>query len=146
MLGASFRELQAGRLAGYLDVIRALMLQPDFQVSCRGLAHIAAAQSQGCGAILWIADLVSAGDVVKVALAREGFRMVHLSRPEHGFTTSKFGMRFLNPFRISFERAYLAERVIFDRSTPGLALAHIERAFAATALFRSWPAYMRAAC
>ena len=125
--GRIVRELQAGRLVAYLDVIRGLMLEPDFQVSCRGLAHIAAAQSHGRGAILWIADLVSAGDVSKVALTREGLRIVHLSRPEHGFTTSRFGMRFLNPFRISFERAYLAERVIFDRSNPDSAMAHMER-------------------
>jgi len=125
--GRMVRALQAGRLAGYLDVVRGLMLKPDFQVSCRGLAHIAAAQSQGHGAILWISDFVSAGDVSKVALTRAGLRMAHLSRPEHGFTTSRFGIRFLNPLRIRFECAYLAERVVFDRGNPGPAMSHIER-------------------
>jgi lauroyl/myristoyl acyltransferase len=125
--GRMVRELQAGRLAGYLDVVRGLMLKPDFRVSCRGLAHIAEAQSQGHGAILWISDFVSAGDVSKVALAREGLRMSHLSRPEHGFTTSKFGMRFLNPLRIRFECGYLAERVVFDRGNPAPAMSHIEQ-------------------
>ena len=120
-------ELQAGRLAGYLDVVRALTFGPDFVVSCRGLEHIADARAQGRGAILWISDFVSAGDASKVALAREGLRVAHLSRPEHGFTTSRFGIRWLNPFRLAFERAYLSERIVFERHDPAPAMARIER-------------------
>ena len=119
-------ELQAGRLAGTLDVVRALTFGSDLVVSCRGLAHIAAARAQGRGAILWISDFVSAGDASKVALAREGLRVAHLSRPEHGFTTSRFGMRWLNPLRIAFERAHLSERIVFERQDPGPAMARIE--------------------
>ena len=120
-------ELQAGRLAGYLDVARALTLGPDFVVSCRGLGYIADARAQGRGAILWISDFVSAGDVSKVALAREGLRVAHLSRPEHGFTTSRFGIRWLNPLRIAFERAHLSERIVFERRDPAPAMARIEQ-------------------
>jgi lauroyl/myristoyl acyltransferase len=63
--------------------------------------------------------------VSKIALARAGLRLAHLSRPEHGFTVSIFGMRFLNPLRIRFECAYLAERVVFDRMNPALATARL---------------------
>jgi lauroyl/myristoyl acyltransferase len=125
--GRIVRELQAGRLAGYLDVVRALTFGPDFVVSCRGLERIADARAQGRGAILWISDFVSAGDASKVALAREGLRVAHLSRPEHGFTTSRFGIRWLNPFRLAFERAYLLERIVFERHDPAPAMARIER-------------------
>jgi lauroyl/myristoyl acyltransferase len=49
----------------------------------------------------------------------------HLSRPEHGFTTSDFGIRFLNPLRIKFECTYLAERVVFDRMNPKPAMSQL---------------------
>jgi predicted LPLAT superfamily acyltransferase len=121
------RDLYAGRLSGYVDVVRGLISQPDFQIACRGMTHLDAARSEGRGTILWISDFVSAGDVSKVALQREGLRIAHLSRPEHGFTTSKFGIRFLNPLRIRFESRYLAERVVFDRKNPRPAILRLER-------------------
>ena len=120
-------ELQSGRLASYLDIVHSLLLGPDFRVRCGGLAHIEAAQRQGRGAILWISDFISAGDVSKVALTREGLRIAHLSRPEHGFSTSKFAIRFLNPLRIKFETTFLAERVVFNRSNPGPAMSRLQR-------------------
>jgi lauroyl/myristoyl acyltransferase len=112
------RKLYAGRFASYLDVVRGLLLTPDVNVACKGLAGLDAIQAQGRGVVLWISDFISAGDVSKLALARAGRRLVHLSRPQHGFTTSAFGIRFLNPLRIKFECAYLAERVVFDRMNP----------------------------
>jgi lauroyl/myristoyl acyltransferase len=117
--------LYAGRFAGYLDVVRGLLLAPDVRFACRGLEHIEAAKAQGRGALLWVSDFVSAGDVSKMALAQAGYPLVHLSRPEHGFTTSRFGIRFLNPLRIKFECAYLRERVIFDRANPSVASARL---------------------
>ena len=119
------QELYAGRLAAHLDVMRALLLGPDVRVKCRGLAEIDAALAQGHGVVLWISDFVSAGDVSKIALARAGYRVTHLSRSEHGFTTSAFGIRYLNPLRIRFESAYLAERVVFDRTNPAPAMSQL---------------------
>jgi lauroyl/myristoyl acyltransferase len=121
------RELQSGRLAAYLDVVRSLLLGPDFRVRHKGLAYIATAQRQGRGAILWISDFVSAGDVSKVALASEGLRIAHLSRSEHGFSTSKFAIRFLNPLRVKFEGRFLAERVVFNRTNPAPAMSRLQR-------------------
>ncbi|HSS77144.1 MAG TPA: TonB-dependent receptor plug domain-containing protein, partial [Thermoanaerobaculia bacterium] len=85
------------------------------------------ARAQGRGAILWISDFVSAGDASKAALAREALRVAHLSPPAHGFTTSRFGIRWLNPFRLAFEGAYLSERIVFERHDPAPAMARIER-------------------
>jgi lauroyl/myristoyl acyltransferase len=119
------RELYAGRFAGYLDVVRGLLFAPDFRIRFSGLSRLEDALAQGRGVVLWISDFVSAGDVSKVALAKAGFPLVHLSRPEHGFTVSAFGMRFLNPLRIRFERAYLAERVVFERMNPAPATARL---------------------
>ncbi len=124
-VGRILRELYAGRFFANLDVVRGLVLGPDMRAACSGLARIDAARAQGRGVILWVSDFVSAGDVTKVALAGAGYRVVHLSRPEHGFTTSSFGIRLLNPLRIRFERAYVAERVVFDRMNPGPAMARL---------------------
>jgi lauroyl/myristoyl acyltransferase len=119
------QQLYAGRLAAHLDVVRALLLGPDVRAQCRGLAEIDAALAQGHGVVLWISDFVSAGDVSKIALANAGYRVTHLSRKEHGFSTSAFGIRFLNPLRIRFESAYLEERVVFDRTDPAPAMSRL---------------------
>jgi lauroyl/myristoyl acyltransferase len=112
------RELYAGRLIAILDVMRGLLFGSDQRVTCEGLAHIDVALKRGHGAILWISDFVSAGDVSKLALASAGYRVRHLSRKEHGFSTSKFGINFLNRFRIKYEMFFLEERIVFDRTNP----------------------------
>ncbi len=118
-------ELYTGRLAANLDVIRGLLMGPDARIDCRGLEHIDAALARGRGVILWISDFLSAGDVTKLALARAGYRVTHLSREEHGFTTSSLGVKFLNPFRVRYENRFLEERVVFDRMNPGPAMSRL---------------------
>ncbi len=124
-MGRVIRELYAGRFAAHMDVVRGLLLAPDVRVTCRGLPQLDAALTQGRGVVLWISDFVSAGDVIKLALAKAGYPLVHLSRPEHGFTTSAFGIKFLNPLRIKYECAYLTERVVFDRMNPEAATSRL---------------------
>jgi lauroyl/myristoyl acyltransferase len=45
-----------------------------------------------------------------------------LSRPDHGFSSTRFGLRVLNPLRSRFEDFYLFERIVFDRAHPAQAL------------------------
>lgn len=123
----TMRTLYAGRFCATLDVVRGLLLGPDMRIACRRLDEIEAALTRGRGVILWISDFVGAGDVSKLALAQAGYRIVHLSRPQHGFSSSAFGMRFLNPLRIRFERAHIAERVVFDRMNPKAAMSRLLR-------------------
>lgn len=117
------RLVYASRLASQLDLLRGLIAGPDLVYECRGLERLDAALAEGRGAILWISDFVGAGDAVKVALAR--YRVSHLSRPEHGFSKTRFAIRFLNPIRIRFERAYLKERLVYDRGSPKRALGRL---------------------
>jgi lauroyl/myristoyl acyltransferase len=117
--------LYAARLAAQLDLLRGLLRRPDLSYTCRGLEHLDAALAQGRGAVLWVSDFTGGGEAVKVALARAGYRMSHLSRPEHGFSKTRFAIRFLNPIRIRFERAYLRERVVYDRMRPKEALSRL---------------------
>ncbi len=121
------RELYAGRLAAYFDVMRGLLLGADFKIACRGLAELQRALSAGRGAILWVSDFVGGADVMKVALSRAGHRVTHLSRIEHGFSKSRFGIRILNPIRIIFETAHLERRVVFDRMNPVPALIQLRK-------------------
>jgi lauroyl/myristoyl acyltransferase len=81
----------------------------------------------GYGAVLWVAHFGFNALATKVALGRAGFGVHHLSRPEHGFSKSRFGIRFLNPIRVHAELPHLAGRVIIDRSQSSKAKGEAER-------------------
>jgi len=119
------RDVYAGRLGANLDVVRALLRGADDAVGLAGQEHLAQALAQGHGAIVWISDFAGAGDLSKVALHRAGQELAHLSREEHGFSTSRFGIRVLNPIRIKYEMRYLKERVVFDGAHPERALLRL---------------------
>ena len=92
------------------------------KITIRGAEHIEDALRLGKGCVLWVAHFVFAPNVVKVGLNELGFAVSHLSRPDHGFSSTQFGIRYLNPVRTAFEDAYLAQRITFDRAHPAAAL------------------------
>ena len=47
-----------------------------------------------------------------MGLHQAGYDVSHLSRPQHGFSPTRFGIRFLNPIQTWIEDRYLAERVL----------------------------------
>ena len=69
----------------------------------------------GRGAILWASHFVFGGTLIKMALAENGYALSHLSRPEHGFSKTGFGIRVLNPIRCRPEDRLLKERIVIDR-------------------------------
>jgi lipid A biosynthesis acyltransferase len=81
-------------------------------VELRGTDHLLKALAGGCGAILWVGNSAFASLTVKLALHDAGFRLNHLSHPRHGFSTSRFGMRWLNPLRTRIECRYLGSRAV----------------------------------
>jgi hypothetical protein len=115
---AAIQELYAARLATMMDIVRGLTLGCDYAIRLRGLEHLAPALACGRGAILWTADFPAAGEATKIALSRAGWPLAHLSRIEHGFSKSRYGIRVLNPLRVRFEKRYLAERILYDRLHP----------------------------
>lgn len=121
------RLLRASRVAANFNVMRTLMRGPDVRVVGSGFELLSAAVAAGRGAVLWVSDFAGAGDVTKIALAQAGHRVNHLSRIEHGFSESWFGIRYLNPLRIRLELRYLNERVVFDRMHPSTAMLHLAR-------------------
>jgi lauroyl/myristoyl acyltransferase len=92
-------------------------------IRSHGLKHLDAALARGAGAVLWISDFLYRPLIVPLALREAGFRgPVHLSRPEHGFSTSPFAVRVLNPLWCAVENRYLSERVVIENSDAAPAL------------------------
>jgi hypothetical protein len=81
-----------------------------------GAEHLHAALAGGRGAVLWVAPLVFAPLVAKRALHEGGFSVHHLSRPNHGFSSTRFGVAVLNPVRTRVEDRYLAERITISKA------------------------------
>lgn len=110
------------RLLSLLMFLKDLVWKRGYEIEVEGVAHIEDALSKGNGAVLWFADFVFGSDAAKQALYRVGHPSGHMSRPEHGFSQSTFGIRFLNPIRIRAENLYVNKRIVYDRDRPAAAL------------------------
>jgi len=88
----------------------------DPKVRVIGCEHINKALVAGRGVILWVMPLRFNDLVTKIAIAREGFKVGHLSRYYHGGSSTVFGGAFLNPIKTRVECRYLAERIVVDRN------------------------------
>jgi lauroyl/myristoyl acyltransferase len=109
---ATARELVACEIQKNFQTVRALLWPPwTPRVTLEGEEHILAALEQGKGVVLWDSHLFFGNLMTKVALYGAGYRIHHLSHPRHGFSPSRFGMRFLNPLRAAAESRYLGRRV-----------------------------------
>lgn len=87
-----------------------------FPSTVEGLEYLAEARRAGRGVVLWMAHFVFQALAAKKLLAERGFRVHHLSRPEHGFSKTAFGIRVLNPLRVAAENRYLASRVLIQET------------------------------
>jgi lauroyl/myristoyl acyltransferase len=111
-------NLNAQRIEHYFQILRDY--RPDGwteNVVLEGREHLQKAAEAGKGAVLWVAHFVFNGLAPKLALHREGFPAAHLSRPEHGFSKTRFGISFLNPIRARIEDRYLSERILIERGS-----------------------------
>ena len=91
-------------------------------VRWHGLDHLRSALEQGSGAILWVGGFAHSQIITLMALHQAGFVVHQLSRPEHGFTTSPFGVRWLNRLWTRIERRFIAERIVILKNDAGPAL------------------------
>ena len=87
-------------------------------IRVRGGEHITAALAEGNGVILWLGRFAYGDVVTKKGLHQEGFRLRHLSRPQHAFTGSWFADRVISPIWLVPESRYLAERVVYHEGRP----------------------------
>lgn len=85
------------------------------KVRLSGGEHIEEALAAGSGVILWVYPFLYYSIITKIALARADYPAVHLSRQGHGYSKTRFGIRYLNPIKTKVENLHLAERIVLDR-------------------------------
>ncbi len=91
-------------------------------VTMYGLEHLWRAHKRGKGVVIWMADMASASDAAQLGFCQAGFPLAHMTRPEHGFSMSRFGMAVLNPLKRAHERRFLSRHIMYDRANPAEAL------------------------
>ena len=90
--------------------------RPRFKIT--GSPYLDEALADGKGAVLWIAHFSFASLFTKMALSQAGYRISHISRPEHGVSKSRFGIKYLNWFRSAAENQHLQRRIVHLRHRP----------------------------
>ena len=98
-----FHYLRAWRPGGwnpYLEVV--------------GVEHVSAALAKGRGILFWAGNFSFNDLVTKMAWHQLGLSVSHFSRPIHGFSTTQFGVRYLNAVRRRIEDRYLGERLMVE--------------------------------
>jgi lauroyl/myristoyl acyltransferase len=106
-----FQYLRAWRPGGWT---------PD--ISILGADHVAAALAKGHGIIFWAGNFSFNDLIAKIAWRRLGLAVSHFSRPIHGFSTTRFGVRYLNAVRRGIEDRYLGERLMVEPHETAAAL------------------------
>jgi lauroyl/myristoyl acyltransferase len=82
------------------------------RIEIYGADHIDDALAGGRGCILWGSLTTFANLALKMGYSQAGYRAIHLSRPGHGFGSSKFAIRHLNHWIIDIESCYLQSRAV----------------------------------
>jgi lauroyl/myristoyl acyltransferase len=124
-------EAAAGATEHNLQVLRSRSRagwNPLLQLE--GAEHLDSALAAGRGAVLWVAHFCFHALATKKALCDAGYRVWHLSRPEHGFSRSTVGIALFNGIRTAAEGRQLAGRIVFERDRPGAAAAAATRVLA----------------
>jgi predicted LPLAT superfamily acyltransferase len=90
-----------------------------------GRGHLERALEAGKGAVLWCESSFSSSLLQKAAVASAGYRVHHLSRRGHNLSSTRFGMRFLNPIVRRGENRYLEEVILVDGANQLAVSRHI---------------------
>lgn len=120
---AILHGLAGERILTVLQALRSYRLdRPDPAVRIAGLRYVEEALQSGRGAVLWVAHSLHADLGAKAAFHRAGLRVAHLSTAEHGFSSTRFGMRYLNRFQTAAEDRHIALRILLPLDGPNGAL------------------------
>jgi lauroyl/myristoyl acyltransferase len=110
---------RANRTEHHIHAIHSLLRRgwrPRFEIT--GKQHLDEALANGKGVVLWVAHFSFASLFTKMALGQAGYAISHISRPEHGVSKSRFGIRYLNWFRSAAENRHLRRRIVHLRHQP----------------------------
>ena len=97
--------------------------QPDIRLE--GAQHVEDALARERGAILWAQPLAFSYLVTNIAFHQAGYPVSRLSRPGHGFTSSRWFAGLYNPLWTRIENRFLRERIIIDGDRVGPAMATV---------------------
>ena len=103
--------------------------QPRIQM--HGLEHLKSALERKSGALIWVSDFVYSSLITKMAFHQAGYEVSHLTRPQHGFSDSPYGVRVLNPLWTKIEDRYIVERISIDKEGTDTALELVRRRLSA---------------
>jgi hypothetical protein len=95
--GEDWRRIGAMRSEHNIQIVRERLVGWKPEIELYGLEHLEAARNKGHGAVLWIAHFAFNALAAKMVFSKAGFEVFQVSRPEHGFSKSRFGIRFINP-------------------------------------------------
>jgi lauroyl/myristoyl acyltransferase len=107
----------------YLAVYRPGGWKPRFNY--HGREHIDAALAAGRGAIIWNSELIGASLMTKMALHHAGYRVTHLSRPDHGAGMMPFRVGWFAPIVTRAETRFLRERLVIQDDKPEPAMRQL---------------------
>jgi uncharacterized protein len=95
------------------------------EICLLGAEHLQEALGKGRGVILWMAETVFATLIGKMALHDAGFHTYQLTRAQHGFSTTEFGIRHLNPIWTDIEDRFIAGRATIKGNNSAEPLARL---------------------
>jgi lauroyl/myristoyl acyltransferase len=98
-----FHYLRAWRPGGW---------KPELKIV--GGENVSTALTERRGILFWAGNFSFNDLVTKMAWRQLGLSVMHFSRPIHGFSTTKFGIRYLNAVRRRIEDRYLGERIMAE--------------------------------
>jgi len=96
-----------------------------------GAEHVASALDQGRGIIFWAGNFSFNDLIAKIAWRRLGLAVSHFSRPIHGFSATRFGIRYLNAVRRGIEDRYLGERLMVEERETQIAMQRMRESLMA---------------
>ena len=111
-------DIAAMRSEHHVQILRDYFLGWKPKIVLTGSEHVDAALADGRGIVLWVAHFCFNALAAKMAFHQGGYLVSHMSRPEHGFSKTRFGIAVLNPIRVRTELRYLRDRIIIERAKP----------------------------
>lgn len=125
-------EMIGNEIARHLLIMRAgSPFDGAIRTELSGAEHLDAALAAGKGVVLWDSQFYFANVATKLALARAGYDLHHMSSPSHGVSETSVGKALLNPIWVASETKNLAERVVVSYANPRPAMTRLAACLAA---------------
>lgn len=130
-LEAAMYTSRCGRIEHLIHGMKALLSsswRPEIEIE--GREHLDRALADGNGAVIWVSHFCFSSLYTKMGMSDAGYRVAHISRPEHGVSKFWLGVKLLNKVRSGAEDRFLARRIVHHRDNPAdtkkSALKHLQ--------------------